>query len=58
MAAPESAPRGDHAAYGGAEGAAGLLAGLMRANKISLEERVGSRIGSTRAVLLWMLGYV
>ena len=51
-------PWGDHAANGDAEGAVNLLSGLLRTNKIALEERIGSRIGSTRPILQWMLEYV
>ena len=54
---PETSPTGDHAANGEAEQAVQTIAGIFRANKRALEEKVGRRIGSTRPILTWMVEY-
>ena len=51
----EEAPVGDHQANSVAETAVQSIAGRTRSIKSALEARVGSRIGSTRAIVLWMI---
>ena len=53
----EHTARGDHAGNGDAESAVQMVAGMARTLKVALEEKLKRRVGSTHAVIKWLIEY-